>query len=234
MSDIRSEVDAVRERYARRTGDDKYSMLRPEVYLSSQERQRAMLRLFRDEIGLGPLQAVKLVEIGCGAGANLLELLRLGFQPGNLLGIELIAERAARAREVLPGSLTILDGDATQAPIAPASVDIVYQSLVFSSLLDPGFQAGLARQMWSWVKPGGGVLWYDFVYDNPANPDVRGLPVVRVRELFPGALMTARRITLAPPLSRAVCRIHPAAYGIFNALPFLRTHVLCWLGKRYS
>ena len=30
--------------------------------------------------------------------------------------------------------------------------------------------------MWAAVKPGGGVLWYDFTVDNPRNADVRGVP----------------------------------------------------------
>ncbi len=25
----------------------------------------------------------------------------------------------------------------------------------------------LLDRMWRWVKPGGGVLWYDFTFDNP-------------------------------------------------------------------
>jgi hypothetical protein len=102
---------------------------------------------------------------------------------------------------------------------------------VFSSLLDDGFQQRLASVMWRWVKPGGGVLWYDFTFDNPGNPDVRGVPLVRVKQLFPQAQMTARRLTLAPPIARAVCRLHPALYPVFNALPLLRTHVLVWLQK---
>ena len=85
--------------------------------------------------------------------------------------------------------------------------------------------------MWSWLKPGGGVLWYDFTYNNPNNPDVRGMPVRRVHELFPHGRFIVRRVTLAPPISRRVCRIHPALYAVLNALPILRTHVLCWIEK---
>ena len=85
--------------------------------------------------------------------------------------------------------------------------------------------------MWRWTKPGGAVLWYDFTVNNPRNPDVRGVPLARVRELFPHGRITTRRVTLAPPISRLVCRVHPAAYGLFNALPWLRTHVLCWIAK---
>jgi hypothetical protein len=73
------------------------------------------------------------------------------------------------------------------------------------------------------------VLWSDFTYNNPNNPDVRGVPVNRIRELFPNGKLMVRRVTLAPPIARRVCRIHPALYSLFNVFPFLRTHVLCWI-----
>jgi hypothetical protein len=102
---------------------------------------------------------------------------------------------------------------------------------VFSSLLDPATRAALAAAMWRWLAPGGAVLWYDFTIDNPRNPDVLGVPLAEVRTLFPQARITARRVTLAPPLARAVCRIHPRLYPLCNALPLLRTHVLAWIEK---
>ena len=109
--------------------------------------------------------------------------------------------------------------------------DIVCQSTVFSSILDDGLQQRLAAAMWRWVRPGGGVLWYDFTHNNPSNRDVRGMRLVRVRELFPSGDIRYRRVTLAPPIARRVGRIHPSLYTAFNAFPFLRTHVLCWIGK---
>jgi hypothetical protein len=102
---------------------------------------------------------------------------------------------------------------------------------VFTSLLDDVFQKKLADRIWALVKPGGGILWYDFIFNNPQNPDVRGIPVWRIRELFPAGLMKTWRLTLAPPLSRRVTKIHPILYSVFNILPFLRTHVLCWIYK---
>ena len=111
------------------------------------------------------------------------------------------------------------------------SQHIVWQSTVFSSLLDDGFQQQLAAAMWRWVAPGGGVLWYDFTVNNPRNPDVRGVPLARLRQLFPQATLSHRRVTLAPPLARPLCRLHPGLYPLANALPLLRTHVLAWLAK---
>ena len=224
------EPQAVAERYARRADAGRYSVLRPEVWQMLHERQRAMLQLFVRE-GLEDLAALRVTEVGCGSGGNLLELLRLGFAPAYLTGIELLPERHAQARAVLPGATAVWLGDATRAPIEPASQDIVLQSTVFSSLLDDAFQQRLADTMWAWLKPGGAVLWYDFAVDNPRNPDVRGVPLARVRALFPQARISARRVTLAPPLARIVCRWHPAFYGVFNSLPLLRTHRLAWLRK---
>ena len=224
------EPRAVVERYARRSDIDRYSILRPEVWQMVQERQRAMLRLFV-QVGLDNLAQLNLVEVGCGSGGNLLELLRLGFAPERLTGLELLPERHAQARHCVPAATRVWLGDAARAPIDAASQDIVMQATVFSSLLDDGFQRQLAQTMWHWLKPGGAVLWYDFTVNNPRNADVRGVPLRRLRELFPEATLSAQRVTLAPPLARMVCRLHPALYAWFNTLPLLRTHVLAWLEK---
>ncbi len=230
MSDSEREPDAVARRYARRAVTNRYSLLRPEVWQTVQERQRAMLKLFVC-LGYTDLAALRLLEVGCGSGGNLQELLRLGFEPQYLTGAELLPERLEQARAGLPAAVTLHQGDATRLQIAADTQDVVFVSTVFSSLLDDAFQQRLADAMWRWVKPGGGVLWYDFTVDNPRNPDVRGMPLARVHALFPSARIDARRVTLAPPISRRVCRISPLAYGVFNALPFLRTHLLCWIAK---
>ena len=225
------ELDAVRARYARRTPEDpRYSLLNPAALAAWQERQRAIAALFR-RLGWHDLSQRRLVEVGCGTGGLLLDALQLGFDPAHLTGLELLVERAARARERLPAALRVLEGDAGAAPIAPASQDVVLQSTVFSSLLDDTAQQTLADAMWRWVRPGGGVLWYDFTVNNPRNPDVRGVPLTRVRALFPQGRIEARRLTLAPPLARALVRLHPSAYTVANALPLLRTHVLAWIAK---
>lgn len=225
---LHDETAAVVDRYARRVDNGRYSLLRPEVWQMVQERQRAMLQLFAD-LGWTDLSVKRLIEVGCGSGGNLLELLRLGFDPTRLTGVELLAERAARAREVLPETLVVHGGDALALDLPPGSQDVVFVSTVFSSLLDDGFQQRLADTMWRWVAPGGGVLWYDFTVDNPRNADVRGVPLSRVRALFPHGRVQARRVTLAPPIARRVVRLHSSLYTVFNVVPLLRTHVLAWI-----
>jgi SAM-dependent methyltransferase len=230
------EVLAVAERYARRQAGDRYSILRPEVILSTQEWQRQMVFMLGTVCGFTDpdLRRLRLVDVGCGYGAHLLDFLRIGFAPENLCGIELLPDRASFARHKLPAAVAVHQGDASAADLAPASQDIAFQSVVFSSLLDDRFQQALAERMWAWLRPGGGVLWYDFVYDNPSNRDVRAVPLRRIRELFAQGHIESRRVTLAPPLARAVCRIHPSLYSVFNMVPLARSHVLAWIRKPAS
>lgn len=223
-----NELDLIAQRYARRNAGDRYSLLRPEVWRMWQERQRELLKLLAKRAGQ-PADW-RAAEVGCGAGGNLLDLLRLGLLPGHLTGIELLPERLAAARAALPDGVRLLAGDASTADVAPASQDLVLQSTVFSSILDDGLQQRVAQAMWRWLRPGGAVVWYDFAVNNPRNPDVRGVPLRRVHELFPECppgRFTARRVTLAPPLARAL----PAAYGLFNLVPWLRTHRLVLIQK---
>ena len=220
-----SELERIAQRYARRDTGDRYSLLRPEVWQMWQERQRALLKLLAARPG-APADW-RATEVGCGAGGNLLDLLRLGLLPAHLTGIELLPERLAAARAALPERVRLLAGDAAAADVEPASQDLVLQSTVFSSILDDALQQRVADAMWRWLKPGGAVVWYDFSVDNPRNPDVRGVPLGRVRELFPQGRFTACRLTLAPPLARAF----PAAYSVLNLIPLLRTHRLVLIEK---
>jgi len=230
---VESEIDKVIKRYEHRTNivsEGKYSMLNPAVWQTVQERQRKLINLFSKNIKK-PLAELSLLEIGCGTGGNILELIRLGFSPNNIIGNELLPERTKLSRKNLPAECKIIEGDASTLPYKKHTFDIVYQSTVFTSLLDLEFQKKLAECMWEWVKPGGAVLWYDFIFNNPSNPDVKGVSLRRVKELFPDAIISFKRVTLAPPISRRVTKIHPSLYSTFNFFPFLRTHILCWISK---
>ena len=121
-------------------------------------------------------------------------------------------------------------GDATQAPVAPGSQDIVLQSTVFSSLLDDAFQQRLADTMWRWLKPGGAVLWYDFTVNNPRNPDVRGVPLARVR-----AAVSARPRRRPARDAGAAAGARACAAGTRRLYSVLQraaaaAHASCWPG----
>ena len=71
------------------SGARRYSLLVPAALLATQERQRAIADLFV-RVGWFDLAKVRLLEVGCGTGNNLLEFLQFGFKPEHLQGIELL------------------------------------------------------------------------------------------------------------------------------------------------
>lgn len=222
-------LNQIEQAYARRPpADPRYHPLNPVQLQALQERERVLAALLRAHAA-EPSQ-LNATELGCGAGGNLLMLLRLGFDPARLSGVELLPARAAAARALLPASLPIHEGDARSAPLPAASQDLVLLATVLSSVPDDGLQQQLADAAWRWLKPGGLLACYDFAFNNPANPDVRGVPVRRLRQLWPqGQPLALRRLTLAPPLARRL----PVAWiaPVNTCLPLLRTHRLLLLRK---
>lgn len=226
------EVDNIRTRYEGRKSlpESLYDPLKAYNSLVESEKRFALIR-WLNSVGLTRVSGMKVLEVGCGKGPNLLQLLLLGFKPENLVGVELIEEFALQARHRLPSATRIIVGDASEADLNGETFDVVMQFTVFTSILDKSFQRKLADRMWSMVKTGGGVLWYDYVYNNPWNPDVRGIPVRKIHELFPDGRIKLWRLTLAPPIGRFVAKISPWLYHLFNTTYVLRTHVLCWIQK---
>jgi SAM-dependent methyltransferase len=224
------ELDEIVSRYAlRKQGQDaQYLWTNPAVNLPELEKDFAMLQFFA-RAGMTDFSRLTLLEVGCGGGSNLLAFLRWGFDPANLVGNDLLPPRLTYARRRLPPEVRLIEGDASVLDCG--QFDIVYQSTVFSSVLDANFQMKLAKHMWNMTRPGGAVLWYDFCYNNPRNPDVRGVPSRRIRQLFPESKMIMKRVTLAPPISRPVSRISSRLWSLLNGMPFLRTHALCWIPK---
>ena len=103
------ESEAVRRRYAARADsrtDWRYSFLNPAVWQSVFERQRETARFLARFAG-APLDSLRLVDVGCGEGGNLLEFLRFGMAPSHLQGLELLEARAAVARQRLPGDVAL-------------------------------------------------------------------------------------------------------------------------------
>ncbi len=201
--------------------------------LARDERERLFRRVL-DAVEPGPAGRLSLIELGCGSGSELERMIELGLDPARLAGVDLLPDRVAAARKRLPPEVRLEAGDATDTGLPSGSYDVVFLSTVFTSILDDEVQVRFAGEAWRLVRPGGIVLWYDFVMNNPRNPDVRGVPVPRIRDLFPEADSTFQSVTLIPPLGRAVARLGVLGAAIYRALssmPFLRSHVVGALRK---
>lgn len=215
----------LRAAYARRQDADRYSWFNEAHLLSVQERARATIALLRRH-GIRSLADVAILEIGCGRGVWLRELIQWGATPANIVGIDVLEDRIDDARRLCPPGVTLMAGNAATLDLPANRYDIVLQSMVFTSVLDASVRQAIARRMLSTVRPQGLILWYDYHVNNPRNPDVRGVRRREIEELFPGCRIELTRVTLAAPLARAVAPRSRAAYALLRMLPMLRTHYL--------
>jgi len=168
---------------------------------------------------------LSLLEIGAGNGHNAKIFLNLGFKIQNICFNELLPERILTIKSNYPNSI-IFEGNAIEIDINK-KFDVVFQSTVFTSILNQVDREKLAEKMLNLLKPNGIILWYDFIYNNPKNEDVRKVNVRELKILFSKAgNVTYKKITLAPPIGRKVKKF----YKLFN-VPFLRSHILAIIKK---
>ena len=224
------EVDRICAEFARRERSVPgfYSLDRPANLFAHQQRSRGLLSLFERE-GLTPLGATKILDVGCGEGQQLVDFESWGASRSNLAGIDLLESRIARARLRLTSPTAGADlrvGDASTLPWPDSSFDIVHQNTVFTSIKDEGMKRALAGEMLRVLTPGGCVLWYDFVYDNPGNTNVKGIGASEVRSLFPGCTIRSRRVTLAPPVARRLVPLTWIGSLLLEKLIVFNTHYL--------
>lgn len=192
--------------------------------------RRLLARRVLEDAGWVPFGSRRALEVGCGNGFELAWLLELGASESWLAGVDLLPDRIARAKRAYPG-IDFRTGNAEHLEFADGSFDLLMASTVFSSILDGGMARNVATEIRRVMRPGGGLLWYDFRYDSPANRHVRGVPERRVRELFPGLVGKLHTVTVIPPLARRLGPLTDATYPVLAILPPLRSHLLGLLRK---
>ena len=170
-----------------------------------------------------------ILDIGCGDGGLLRRLVSWGADPTRLAGVDLLPERVAIARRIEP-CLDVRQADASALPFADAAFDQVYQLTVFSSILDPAMRQAVAREMARALRPGGLVVSYDFHVARDRR-NTRPLRAAELVALFPGFSLDVRRVTLIPPLARALAPRSWLLCELLESIPLLRTHELAVLVK---
>jgi ubiquinone/menaquinone biosynthesis C-methylase UbiE len=212
--------------YVRRPkGDTRYAWSSPSHVFQAQERERQALRLLTRHRFL-PLASRTILEVGCGSGSWIRQFIRWGAAPEHISGLDLRPEAIAFARHTCPATVRLECGTGASLPFADESFDLVLQSTVFTSVLDPTTKQRIACEMMRVLKQDGLILWYDFLFDNPRNPDVRGVGKREIQALFAGCRIELRRITLAAPLARRLVPRSWLAGYVLGRIPLLCTHYL--------
>ena len=115
--------------------------------------RRAGLRL------LDPTEGERILEIGFGTGASLVELVQATGPAGQVDGVDLSAGMHARAlerlgRAGLASRVRLIRGDILDAPLEEAVYDAVFMSFTLELFDIPEIPVVLARCRWA-LRPGG-------------------------------------------------------------------------------
>lgn len=210
--------------------EEKYSYFSAANMLLIQEREACFLQALRS-LGLSKLSEVTLLDVGCGDGYFVRQFIQWGAKPENIAGVELLSNRVVSANRLCPAAANICFADASELPFGDKAFALVLQATMLTSVLNQNLRVQIAREMLRVLEPGGAILSYDFFVNNPRNPDVRRVTLSDLRDLFPGTEITTRRLTLAPPLARAIAPLSPMLCRILSAMKIFSTHYLAVIRK---
>ena len=211
------------ESYYARHGADRNDLLtNSEVTFQTFAFDRANIRALK-KLSLDR-DTAKVLDVGCGAGASLLQFIRLGFRPENLTGVDNGEERIDAGRKQFP-SVTFHCESAEQMSFADDWFDLTFESTMFMMLTSEDVAKRIASEMIRVTRPGGYIMLADWRYARPGSDLHRAVTAARISSLFGVGeltrIVTRERGALVPPLGRFLSRRAPSLYFVVQGiLPF--------------
>jgi SAM-dependent methyltransferase len=227
--ELQTQLISEYERRDRLVPDSLYAQYNPGYLLMSQGRERAAVRMLKDA-DVFPRPGTPCLEVGYGRLGALGTLIGWGLRETDLHGIEMDGRRANIAQAALSGA-DLRVGDARDMPWQDDTFGLVVTWTVFSSILSSSVREAMAKEIVRVLKPGGALLYYDFAWNNPNNPNVRAVSARELRTLFAGLRGSIRTATLAPPLARLIAPRSWLLASLLDSVPFLRSHRVAVLVK---
>lgn len=227
-------VDTVAEvysQYYQHKGLGRNDLFNPEVLFQHLAYEKCHIESFRDIE-----KSSRVIDVGGGSGAGVLNLLKYGFKPENISVVDIQPERIKTARSLLPGSVNVVQCDATNMEFAETgSFDVATSSTMFLQILDQDISFSIAQEMVRVVRENGRILVFDWRYDF-WNKDYVACDLKRMTRLFSIGKHTSlnRRVMgqLIPPLGRFLSRYCQSAYFLIHKIPLCAGLVCYVLSKR--
>lgn len=220
--------------YNARKGVGRNSLLNnPEVLFQSLARDAAMVRALR-WIKPNP-ESARVLDVGCGDGDSLWVLLRLGFEPSHLSGVDIQEDKIIQAKATNP-LVNFECADATSLIFGDGTFDIAMESMMFLQLTDDDVARQIGTEMLRVTKPGGVLLISDWRYSKPGSKEFKAVSRKRITDLYQVGKQTRVRRTfrgaLIPPVGRFLSKHLPSAYfAVHKLMPFLTGQMITVLEK---
>lgn len=195
----------------------------PQVLFQFLAAEAAVVLALRS-IELNPTEA-RVLDVGCGKGASLQSLLRMGFAPANLYGVDIRPDQIAFTRNQLPVS-PIQCADASHLEFADGGLTSFMRQLCSCRFRTTRCPRGSRPKMIRVVKTGGHILVSDWRYSKPGSSEFKAMDKKRIARLFSvGSQTTVQGVfpgQLIPPVGRFFSEHLPSLYFLVRAVfPFL-------------
>lgn len=166
-------------------------------------------------------QTARILDVGCGGGGDIYELIRLNYRCENITGIDILPERLAEAKDSWP-QMCFIQGDACRMEFEDGCFDLVFESTMFATLPDDVLSAGIAAEMVRVCKPGGYLLLRDWWTPKPRDTNYKALTKKRLGKLFAVGgsthLVGIYKGALVPPVGRFLSARLPSLYFLVAAM----------------
>lgn len=178
----------------------------------------------------------KVLDVGCGSGGDVYQLVRLGYDPAKITGIEIQQERIAVARSLYP-QMEFIHADATKMQFEDDTFDLVFESTMFATLPDDHDRAAIASEMVRVCKPEGFLVLIDWRTPKPGDRSYKALSRRELQKIFAigsrTKLIAVQRGALLPPIGRFLSKRAPGLYFIcWSLFPFLVGQVVYVLTRK--
>ena len=181
-------------------------------------------------------RTARILDVGCGGGGGICELVRLRYDSRNMTGIDIRSQRVEEAKQLWP-KVRFIEGDASQMEFVDSCFDLIFESTMFATLPDDVLSAGIAAEMVRVCKPGGYILLRDWRTPKSRDSKYKALTKKRLRKLFSVSkdteIIGTFRGALVPPVGRFLSARLPSLYFMVAAVvPLLVGQVTYVLRKK--
>ncbi len=227
---MKSDRDRFNDIYRRRQHlGDRYRLDNPGNRFNLERLREAMQEIL-STVGRD-ISRIRLLDLGCGGLFWTEELVRLGVSRERAFGMDLLHWRMREGHQS-GRDIQAVNGSATAIPFGSESFDLVCQFTLMTSVTDSSARRHIVEEMRRVLRPGGYVLWYDFRYNNPANPHTRAIGRSEMRRLFEGWNMAVVPVTLIPQIARKIPSGLSPLLKFLYRLPILRSHYVALIGPK--
>lgn len=217
------ELDKLKQVYnERKSLKIDYSFVLPQNYYLVSSREKIFISSLLKYFGTD-YSDLKVLDLGFGSGNDIFNLIKAGFKVENISGVEVIEERFQYVKSIIPNADLKLN-NGFNIPFEDNKFDLIIQSTVFSSILNPESRAKLANEMIRVLKPKGKVFFYDIRFNNPWNKNVVKMDKDEINRIFKNEVKRFNAVTLNPILVRKIASGSIILCELLEKVPFFCSH----------